>query len=332
MANERVNGNQSKPMVSVIVSTYQHAPYIKECLDSILSQKAAFPFEIVLGEDESTDGTREICIEYANKYPDTIRLFLRSRKDVVYINGYATGRFNFMENLKAARGEYIAICPGDDYWTDSNKLEIQLAAMKSHPECDMSFHPAIERYTKGNKRDKIIKRRSKGSKIFTAGEVILGGGFCPTAAIVMKREVLEPLPEWFHTKAPIGDIYIEILGALSGGLLYIDRVMAVRRANVPGSWGSNRKGESSHEYLRRVELHEECYQMIDRSTGGRYSKEISKKLASYNLISAKKFLKDRKYGEFRRVIEKSWKLSPYYSFKQAAFYFFRKLELPSMGL
>ena len=70
-----------KPMVSCRVSTYMHAPYIKQCLDGVLMQKTEFPFEIVIGEDESNDGTREICIEYAQKYPDKIRLFLHSREN-----------------------------------------------------------------------------------------------------------------------------------------------------------------------------------------------------------------------------------------------------------
>jgi glycosyltransferase involved in cell wall biosynthesis len=75
------------PEVSVIVVTYQHANYLRECLDSILDQKTDFEFEIILGEDESNDGTREICIEYAERFKDRIRLFLRSRKDVIYIHG-----------------------------------------------------------------------------------------------------------------------------------------------------------------------------------------------------------------------------------------------------
>ena len=114
------------PVVSVCVVTYQHKDFIRSCLDGILMQKTNFPFEIILGEDESTDGTREICKAYAEKYPDKIKLFLRSRKDVIYINQHATGRFNFMENLKAARGKYIAFCEGDDYWIDEYKLQKQV--------------------------------------------------------------------------------------------------------------------------------------------------------------------------------------------------------------
>lgn len=111
--------NQILPIVSVCVQTYQHEAYIKECLDSILAQKTSFPFEIILGEDDSEDQTRKICKEYAEKNPDRIRLFLRNKKDKIFINGVKTGRFNFLENLKSCRGKYIAMCDGDDYWTDN---------------------------------------------------------------------------------------------------------------------------------------------------------------------------------------------------------------------
>ena len=105
-----------KPFVSISVTTFNQKNYIKDCLDGILNQRTTFQFEIILGEDQSNDGTREVCQDYAKRYPEKIKLFLRSRKDVIYINGNATGRYNFLENLKACRGKYIALCEGDDYW------------------------------------------------------------------------------------------------------------------------------------------------------------------------------------------------------------------------
>src|SRR5262245_29671930 len=96
------------PLVSIVTLTYQHAAYIAQCLDSLLAQRTDLPFEILIGEDESTDGTREICERYAREHPDRIRLFLRERKDVVHINGRPTGRFNFIKTLAEVRGKYIA--------------------------------------------------------------------------------------------------------------------------------------------------------------------------------------------------------------------------------
>ncbi len=128
------------PMVSVCVQTYQHASFIRECLDGILMQQTDFPFEILLGEDESNDGTREICIEYAKKYPDKIRLFLHSRANNIAINGKPTGRFNFVNNLFSANGKYIALCEGDDYWIDPLKLQKQVDFLEANPEFSICFH------------------------------------------------------------------------------------------------------------------------------------------------------------------------------------------------
>lgn len=123
---EYPNTASRSPLVSVCVQTYQHVDYIEECLEGILMQKTDFPFEILLGEDDSTDGTREICKKYAEKYPETIRLFLHHRQNNITINGTPTGRFNFMYNLFSSRGKYIAICEGDDYWIDNLKLQRQV--------------------------------------------------------------------------------------------------------------------------------------------------------------------------------------------------------------
>src|SRR5690606_24113344 len=120
--------------LSVCIQTYNHAPYIAQALDSVLMQETDFDFEILLGEDESTDGTREICQEYARQHPDKIRLFLNSRENVIYINGRPTGRWNFMNNLRHVRGEYVALLDGDDYWTDPRKLQKQVDVLDASPE------------------------------------------------------------------------------------------------------------------------------------------------------------------------------------------------------
>lgn len=132
-----LDARKNGPLVSVCVVTYNHAPYIRECLDSILKQETGFPYEICVGEDESPDGTREICQEYVEKHPDKIRLFLRNRKDVIYVNKRPTGRFNFLETIKSSHGKYIAICEGDDYWHNPDKLQKQVDFMEAHPEYSM---------------------------------------------------------------------------------------------------------------------------------------------------------------------------------------------------
>lgn len=123
---EYTNKVSESLIVSVCIQTYNHERFIGKCIDSVLMQKTTFPFEILLGEDESIDDTRKICTEYAIKYPNKIRLFLHSRKNTIFINGVATGRFNINYNLKNSNGKYIALCEGDDYWTDPLKLQKQV--------------------------------------------------------------------------------------------------------------------------------------------------------------------------------------------------------------
>ncbi|WP_127844462.1 glycosyltransferase family 2 protein [Psychroflexus aestuariivivens] len=137
---ENKNDVSDEPLISVCVQTYQHADYIEDCLKGILMQKTDFKYEILLGEDASSDGTREICIKYAKKHPDKIRLFLHHRKNNIKINGSPTGRFNFLYNLYTAKGKYIALCEGDDYWTDPYKLQRQVDFMEANPEYVLTYH------------------------------------------------------------------------------------------------------------------------------------------------------------------------------------------------
>lgn len=139
--------NLIQPLVSVTVATYQHANYIKECLDGILMQEVTFPYEIILGEDGSADGTQEICKEYAEKYPDKIRLFIRDRKLSQYTgeDGKVT-RFNGIWNRMSARGKYIAWCEGDDYWIDPLKLQKQVDFLEKNNEFGMVFSKVYTRH------------------------------------------------------------------------------------------------------------------------------------------------------------------------------------------
>jgi|GEM_PF-2387292 len=129
---------ETRPLVSVRIITYNQKEYIAKALDSVLSQEAAFSFEICIGEDGSDDGTAEICEEYAAKYPEIIRLFHRDRQDPGR-NKYRLPRMhNFVETLRACRGKYIALLDGDDYWTDPLKLQKQVDFLEMNPEFILS--------------------------------------------------------------------------------------------------------------------------------------------------------------------------------------------------
>ena len=124
-----------KPLVSISCTTYNHAPFIRQCLDGFVIQKTLFPFEVLIHDDASTDGTQDIIAEYEKKYPDIIKPIYQ--KDNQYSKGIPIGvTFNFPR----AHGKYVAMCEGDDYWTDPLKLQKQVDFLESHPDYVMCSH------------------------------------------------------------------------------------------------------------------------------------------------------------------------------------------------
>jgi glycosyltransferase involved in cell wall biosynthesis len=118
--------------VSVILLTYNHIRFIRQAVSSVLAQKTDFDFEVLIVEDCSADGTREVVIDFANRYPEKIRLQLSP----VNISSNTI----LMDAIGAARGEFIAFLDGDDYWTSPHKLQKQLDFMTSHPELTLCWH------------------------------------------------------------------------------------------------------------------------------------------------------------------------------------------------
>src|SRR5690606_24296792 len=131
--------------------------YIRECIESVLNQKLSFQYEILIGDDDSTDGTREICMQYAKQYPEKIKLFLHKRENNILIEGRPSGRFNFIYNLYSARGKYIAFCEGDDYWTNTDKLQQQIKILESNKIYNICFHNAFIANGKHLTQNKIYK-------------------------------------------------------------------------------------------------------------------------------------------------------------------------------
>ena len=255
--------------VSVCITTYNHAPYIAEALDSVLMQETDFEYEIILGEDGSDDGTREICIDYARRYPDRIRLFLRSRKDVIYFNGRPTGRFNLVENLKIARGEYVALLEGDDYWTDPQKLQKQVDFLNMHPKCSMCFHEAYNIWPNGHKEE-YIKTHGIIKKVYYNLEDILEKHFIPTASMVFRRSLIKDIPPEMYD-VPAGDWLLQVIFASNGTLAYIDGIWSVRRIH-PGGLTSM----ASDEFVGRHVV--DSMAVIDKYLDYRFSEKIRPKI------------------------------------------------------
>ncbi len=241
--------NQLTPLISVCIMTYQHAKYIRECLEGALLQKTNFPVEIIVGEDGSNDGTREICIEYAEKYPDRIRLFPRSRKDVITINGKKTGRFNFMQTFKAARGKYIALCEGDDHWSDPQKLQKQVDFLEANSDFAVCFHAAYEVHEGMENR---ISNPDLVNDVFTI-EDLAKGNFLHTPTVVYRNILKGQLPSWYD-RIPVGDYPLHMLHSSKGKIKFIREPFAYYRVHGGGAWSGLNPRDSEMKWINVLDI------------------------------------------------------------------------------
>lgn len=206
-----------EPMVTVRTSTYQHGPFIRECIESVLAQKTNFPFEFIIGEDFSTDGTREIVFEYAKKYPDIIRVITADYNVGMKANGRRC--------RQAARGKYLATCEGDDYWTDPTKLQQQVDILEAHPEYSLCFHNAEVIYDDRNIRPHLFALYEK--EVYTIEDVINRPWFIPTQSMMIRQNLIQH-PEW--TKYIYnGDLSLQLMFAAQGPFYCINKPMSIYR-------------------------------------------------------------------------------------------------------
>lgn len=136
--------NPDHPLVSVLIITYNQEKTIARAIDSVLEQTGGIPYEIIIGDDASTDNTRKICKEYAGRYPDIIRLMPEApNKGLVD---------NYFDCLEAARGKYIADCAGDDHWCDPGKLAAMTELLENNPDATVAYSDVIVRWPDGTEK------------------------------------------------------------------------------------------------------------------------------------------------------------------------------------
>lgn len=242
----------SQSLVSVCIITYQHARFIARTIEGALMQRTDFQVEILIGEDESTDGTREICIDYARRNPDRIKVFQRSRRDVVFIDGRPRGSYNFQMTLAEARGEFVALCEGDDFWTDPEKLQRQVDYLRANPDCAGCFHDA--KLVDAEGKTLLKSYFQSDQEKFTQRDVLetlLSKE--PTCSLVFRKAAFaEPLPEWYLRRP--SDLYLDILLTNQGSLGFVRRNMGAYRKHVGGIWSGQREAHQIIELIIRYKL------------------------------------------------------------------------------
>lgn len=213
------------PLVSVSLITYNHEKYISQALDSVLKQKTDFSFEILVGDDFSSDDTRKIIQEYQDMHPDKISLILHPKRyDEI------PGRTNNMTNLYNCRGKYIAMLDGDDYWTDEHKLQQQVDFLERNEDFALTFHD-VTRIGDNLKRPYAFSekypRLKKEQQIFTH-ENLLSEWFIPTSSVVFRNFINTELPEWF-LNVYSADYALLLLATKKGKIFYHTNLMSVWR-------------------------------------------------------------------------------------------------------
>ncbi|MDB4054740.1 glycosyltransferase [Akkermansiaceae bacterium] len=219
------------PLVSVCFLTYNHVSFIEKALDGVLMQDVNFAFEVIIGDDASTDGSSEIIDRYQRKHLEKIKI-LRSTENLGVYTG--SGRLNLLRNLSACRGGYITILEGDDYWTDPFKLQKQIEYLKRHPDCAGSCHDVTIVDGAGSKRslpDIFVDYEDKVDLNFN--DMVSSKTPFHTSSFVFRREVIECLPSWF-LNAPYGDRPLFFLAAEIGRIRRIPEVMGAYRKHEDG--------------------------------------------------------------------------------------------------
>jgi len=225
------NKNYDNPLVSIRCITYNQEDYIAMALDGFLMQETEYPFEILVHDDASTDKTADIIREYETKFPNIIRPIYEVENQYSKHDGSLRRIIN-----SHIRGEYVLLCEGDDYWTDSHKLQMQVEYMISHPECTLCFHAVNYLLEK-----RIVKndRISEYECDIPTEKIILGGGFyCATPSLCLKKEDLLCFPR-FRQIADVGDYPLQIMLATIGSVHYFPNICGVYRVNAKGSWTSS---------------------------------------------------------------------------------------------
>lgn len=259
-----------KMLVSICCITYNQVLYIRDALDGFLKQKTDFDYEVLIHDDASTDGTADVIREYAARYPDLIKPLLQAENQYSLGNTNVSGLFNFPR----ARGRYIAMCEGDDYWTDENKLQLQADYMETHPECALCFHSAEVEVLERAVTERMM-RPYRGDRIVSSEEMIGKKSGYPTASLFFRAEMVKALPE-FYNQAPLADIPLQLIAAARGFGFYLDRPMCVYRLGGAASWTTLMKQGNYEEKQQRYYLQmKQMYEGFDQESEGRFHEAVN---------------------------------------------------------
>jgi glycosyltransferase involved in cell wall biosynthesis len=216
---------------SIIVVTYNHGPYIKQCFLSILAQETSRKLEIIWYDDYSTDDTIEngeqVLIDCNHEIVRLHAMNNRKQRNIPF-------RLDIMERC---RGQFVFLTDGDDFWIDPKKIDNQINALNENPKINICFTPAFTFNESEEKPIGILAAHSDKTGIFSLEKAIEGdGGFMPTNSLCIRRSVYDSAPDWFYGYMPVGDYPIQVIASNPNGALFLPTITCGYRMNVKGSW------------------------------------------------------------------------------------------------
>lgn len=264
-----------QPLVSICCVAYNQKEYLKQAMDGFLMQKTEYPFEILVHDDASTDGTTQLIAEYAAKYPELIRPIYQKE------NQYQKGADIWKEYvLPQVRATYVAFCDGDDYWIDENKLQRQLSYLETHPECPCVFHAV--KYVDGSDRQIRIDQYKKTETLVPIQKIIEEGGlFCSTASLCCRTEYAREYRP-FRLMADVADYPLQITLALHGSFFYLPEPMACYRVHTTGSWTQS-VDQDREKNRKHLENEIRWLQEFDKETGMQYHQWVYYRIILFQL-------------------------------------------------
>ena len=266
-------------MVSICCLVYNHEKYLRQCLDSLLMQKTDFIYEILIHDDASTDGSTDIIREYEEKYPDIIKPIYQTE------NQYSKGvLISWTYQFPRAKGKYLAICEGDDYWVDSEKLQVQFDYMEENLNCSFCTH-VVQHVTESGETLNVFSPRDRMDSQVIPKDVITRNLLSSkpymfqTSSFFVRKSIMEiyygNLPKFFKV-SKVGDAPLKLFFAAKGDYYFISRIMSCYRVNSIGSWSSsiNDNNKKKEELIHATIL---SLKSFDEFTNYKYSLEIHEK-------------------------------------------------------
>lgn len=230
-----------KYKVTIATTTYNQEKYIGECLDGIVMQETNFPFQVIVSDDGSTDNTRKILKEYSKKYPDIVKPIFRKEN--------LGPMDNFIETLNGINSEYVALCDGDDFWTDKNKLQKQVDFLDTHKDYTICFHQTKIFFEDGSKADELFPKKEK-VKETTRLKDLVKECYIPANAVMYRWQFNKKnsFKEKFPTNIVPGDYFVHLLHARQGKIKFLKEIMSCYRRHDAGMWWLSSQPDRQEEF------------------------------------------------------------------------------------